>query len=201
MSIILSILNMFTIVYASYIFRSPSKAKFSLMKKKIKTFKLFERLNSEESSHSDNIKEPPKRNSKSKEEMSQEEIEQVDKNNEELGQFNLKSKFTDSNLIKDNVNNICYSYKKNLPYLLQLLTFHVCISEFILCSINIIYPITLFKNQSIDYYCMVIPLFLFNLVHKLYNDFYSKQKFILSLLHLEIVIFFSLFLFLYFQFL
>lgn len=193
MSIILSILNMFTIVYASYIFRSPSKAKFSLMKKKIKTFKVFERLNSEESSHSDNIKEPPKRNSKSKEEMSQEEIEQVDKNNEELGQFNLKSKFTDSNLIKDNVNNICYSYKKNLPYLLQLLTFHVCISEFILCSINIIYPITLFKNQSIDYYCMVIPLFLFNLVHKLYNDFYSKQKFILSLLHLEIVIFFSLF--------
>jgi len=124
--------------------------------------------------------------------MTQEELEQVDKNNEELGEFNIKNKFSDANLIKDSVNEICNSYKKNLPYLLQLLTFHICISEFILSSLNIIYPIIVFKNNSIDYYFMILAILFFNSLHKLYNDFYSKQKFILSLLHVEIFIFASL---------
>ena len=187
----LSILNILSMIYALYTFNSPNRAKFSLMKKKIKNFKSFERLNSNDSSHSDNIIKP-KRNSKSKEDMTQEELEQVDKNNEELGEFNIKNKFSDANLIKDSVNEICNSYKKNLPYLLQLLTFHICISEFILSSLNIIYPIIVFKNNSIDYYFMILAILSFNSLHKLYNDFYSKQKFILSLLHVEIFIFASL---------
>ena len=39
---------------------------------------------------------------------------------------------------------------------------------------------------------MILAILSFNSLHKLYNDFYSKQKFILSLLHVEIFIFASL---------
>ena len=187
----LSILNILSMIYTLYTFNSPTNPKFSLMKKKIKNFKLFERLDSDNSYNSDNIMKP-KRNSKSKEEMTEEELEQVDKGNIELGEFNVKSKFSDVNLIKDSVNSICNSYKKNFPYLFQLLTFHICISEFILSSLNIIYPIIVFKNNSNDYYFMILAIASFKIFHKLYNDFYSKQKFILSLLHVEIFTFSSL---------
>jgi hypothetical protein len=86
------------------------------MKKKIKNFKSFERLNSNDSSHSDNIIKP-KRNSKSKEDMTQEELEQVDKNNEELGEFNIKNKWKKKDFIENITQDIWDIYHINMKLL------------------------------------------------------------------------------------
>lgn len=204
---VLIILNLIHFVATLFIFKSPSRQGFSILKKDLDLQDLSvytnEELHSKGSDKSnENQKEEGGRRKKSleQEDLTIEESEKAQETNEQLRTINSINQYSDSNLIPTNVKKVLNSYKNTEISKLCCLVAVVCVSEFVNVSLHVIVPISLIKNgySEISLILMTIPFLMYYLLNYLYNNFFSKKKFLKTFLVAEnAMLFLMLFLFIF----
>ena len=205
---VLIILNIIHFAATLLVFKSPSKQGFSILKKDLDLQDLSvytnEELHSKNSDNpsNENEKEESGRRKKSleQEDMTVEESEKVHETNEQLRTINTINQYSDSNLIPTNVTKVLNSYKNNEISKLCCLIAIICVSEFINVSLHVIVPISLINNgySEISIILMIIPFLMYYVINYLYNNFFSKKKFLRTFLVAEnAMLFLMLFLFIF----
>lgn len=205
---VLIILNIIHFAATLLVFKSPSKQGFSILKKDLDLQDLSVYTNEE--LHSKNSDDPSNENEKEKsgrrkksleqEDMTVEESEKVHETNEQLRTINTINQYSDSNLIPTNVTKVLNSYKNNEISKLCCLIAIICVSEFINVSLHVIVPISLINNgySEISIILMIIPFLMYYVINYLYNNFFSKKKFLRTFLVAEnAMLFLMLFLFIF----